>query len=478
MRLTITACVALLGFASAPAGAPAAGSALTGRLTGFPEPSKQVLVYVEAVSLRSGTVAAVTVPAGGRYTMAVPRGPYLVVARASDVRTGQEVSKTSPAILVGSSRRTVNLLARSASDPSARAAATGGATVGIGQIPVSVSTPGYAPTGHAEDAIINGLLPSCQSRGAKLIDQTPVVRNAIKTEQQLSDEGRTEVRFQLQPLKPDLVLDGGINIDANGKPVADFKLVDPKTGKTLEHIIVPGEIGEIDDLGPFYRQLGKGLGARACDVRKKPRRPRPPRKNPRCQGLGPQTLCFTFDGSGSAQNSGYPYSSLEATGSETWHMVWKVPLQRLRTSGSWPPQSGSSAFGHVNAKYDQSVPNPHPDCNTDMHFDPAQTAVNLTNSFSYEGGSDRHALLLVSTAPMFEIGASGSCPGYSGSTDAETQVLHPPAGFNTANFEQFDFHFRDLPGTYKHTYTTGEHEFAGGGYHGSWSGTMTVVVGR
>jgi hypothetical protein len=99
-----------------------------------------------------------------------------------------------------------------------------------------------------------------------------------------------------------------------------------------------------------------------------------------------------------------------------------------------------------------------------MSFDPSQTAETLFDSFSYTG-QDRHSLLLVGTAPMFRLGASGSCPGISGPIDAETDVLHPPVGFNTSAYEQFQFTFSDLPGTYHQTYGVGEHEFTGGGYH-------------
>jgi hypothetical protein len=196
---------------------------------------------------------------------------------------------------------------------------------------------------------------------------------------------------------------------------------------------------------------------------------------PTCRSTQPQMLCFTFDGTGSAQVTS---GNESGSGTETWHMVWEVPLQELRQSSSWPPQAGSTATGHVIYHRDHSIPGAPADCNADIAFDPAQTAEFLADSFSYTGGSNAHQLLLVATAPMFRLGATGSCPGYGGPVDAETMVLHPPLGTpNIGAFEQLTFTFSDLPGVYTQSYAAGQHEFTGNGYHGSWTGTMTVQVG-
>jgi hypothetical protein len=208
----------------------------------------------------------------------------------------------------------------------------------------------------------------------------------------------------------------------------------------------------------------------------KPGPPPPPAAGvPTCRSTQPQMLCFTFDGTGSAQVTS---GNESGSGTETWHMVWEVPLQELRQSSSWPPQAGSTATGHVIYHRDHSLPGAPADCNTDMAFDPAQSAEFLADSFSYTGGSNTHQLLLVATAPMFRLGATGSCPGYGGPVDAETMVLHPPLGTpNIGAFEQLTFTFSDLPGLYSQSYAAGQHEFTGNGYHGSWTGTMTVQVG-
>jgi hypothetical protein len=218
-----------------------------------------------------------------------------------------------------------------------------------------------------------------------------------------------------------------------------------------------------------------------------PRHPpgKPSKHLPSCQGSTPQLLCFTFDGTGSTEYSvSSPLSDGEvmgetSRGTETWHMVWKEPLQRLRVSGGpYPPQAGSTDTGHAVINY--TGPAQPPDCDTDMAFDRAKTAETLYNSFSYTSPGNPHELLMVATAPMFEQGATGNCPSYPGEppADAETNVLHPPVGFNIGAYEQFRFMFSDRPGTYSENYRAGQHEFTGGGYHGSWTGTMTVEVGK
>ena len=139
---------------AAPFGSLARGSAgtssLVGRLIGLPAPSRMVLVDVEAISLRSATVAAVTVPVRGRYSMSVPPGLYLVVVRVSDLRGGRTVTRSSHAALVGFSPKTVNIGPASDSGRVRAHAASSGATVGIGRIPLSVDIPGYRPGGSVE----------------------------------------------------------------------------------------------------------------------------------------------------------------------------------------------------------------------------------------------------------------------------------------------------------------------------------------
>src|SRR5947209_4297906 len=108
LRASALGLVALLATIASSAWGSSGHSSLVGRLTGLPASSRSVLVNVEAISLRNATVAAVAVPVRGRYSMSVAHGPYLVVVRVSDLRAGRSVIRASKAVLVKSSRRTVN----------------------------------------------------------------------------------------------------------------------------------------------------------------------------------------------------------------------------------------------------------------------------------------------------------------------------------------------------------------------------------
>src|SRR5947209_5841177 len=150
--------MALLAAVASSAWGSSNHSSLLGRLTGLPASSRSVLVNVEAVSLRNATVAAVATPVRGRYSMSVSHGPFLVVVRVSDLRSGRTITRSSRPVLVKSSRRTVNLNAHSASAGlRAGTAAASGPVVGIGEIPITINIPGYRPGGGVENGLINGL---------------------------------------------------------------------------------------------------------------------------------------------------------------------------------------------------------------------------------------------------------------------------------------------------------------------------------
>ena len=84
------------------------------------------------------------------------------------------------------------------------------------------------------------------------MDESKLVKDAEKAEQKLSDQGRTATKFQLNPLAADLVINDQVKVDSNGKPIADIQVVDPKTGKVVDHIVVAGDPGGILDLVPSF----------------------------------------------------------------------------------------------------------------------------------------------------------------------------------------------------------------------------------
>jgi hypothetical protein len=476
----------------APTGSLARGSAgqssLAGRLIGLPAPSRTVLVDVEAISLRNATVAAVTVPVRGRYSMSVPPGPYLVVVRVSDLRAGRTATRSSHAALVGSSPRTVNIGAAPDGGRVRAHAASGGATVGIGRIPLSVDIPGYRPGGSVEGGLINGLLPGCQADGGKLVDESKLVKDAEKAEQRLSDQGRTATKFQLNPLTADLVIDGQVKVDANGKPIADIKVVDPKTGKVVDHIVVAGDPGGIFDLGPFLRHVGTGIGVRACKPRPKPKpKPRPPGGTSSCRKLHRKQLCFVFDGSISAQGIDKSVNSNSYAGAMKAHIVWLItyPGDHLQ-GGSELMQGADPALSSASGSTDFS--SPFAVCGQVLSYRPAVTAG---IPFSDANGSDgnghwtvRVPNVLFGSSPDGAFPANGTCTNPVQPTDPPSDVAalftFRERGTTGDGFEFIDFHFSTHRPTTTVRYpqvSRTETDSLGSTSTVAWSGTITAVMG-
>jgi hypothetical protein len=457
---------------ASPAHGASARPLLTGSLSGFPEPSSQVLEYVQAISLRNGTVAAAAVPSGGRYSMSVRRGPYMLVVRVLDLRGGRTITKSSHAVLVGSSPRTVNIVASAAvARVRARAAASSaGVTVGIGRIPISIDVPGYQPGGSVEGGMIDGLLRGCQADGGKLVDVTKAVKDDLRTEQKLSDEGRTAVKFQLNPLAPALVIEGGVKVDANGKPVADINVVDPKTGKVIDHIVVGGDPGEIAQMSPFLSLIGKGIAARACRTKKATKKGPKPRKHPApsCGGLVLRVhqICFVFDGSVSGSSSVHPFGYTGSAHAQA-HMVWVA---------SWPSYKGleaikramSTASGFGDITWDKHPP-------TDCHMALGLTS-NDTNLITPNGASTNpqaHVLI-----PFFRDDVSATCPADSVNPSGYDAAADSFDGGSGPDVPSVMFTYRVAAGRTT-TAHYGPYAFASpdGRYSSTWSGTMTAVAG-
>ena len=484
--------VSLWVVALAPAGSLARGSAghssLAGRLIGFPAPSRTVLVDVEAISLRNATVVAVTVPVRGRYSMSVPPGPYLVVARVSDLRAGRTVTRSGHAALVGSSPRTVNIGAASDGGRVRAHAATGGATVGIGRIPLSVDIPGYRPGGSVEGGLINGLLPGCQADGGKLVDESKLVKDAEKAEQRLSDEGRTATKFQLNPLTADLVINGQVKVDANGKPIADIQVVDPKTGKVVDHIVVAGDPEGILDLGPFLRHVGTGIGVRVCKPRRKPKpKPRPPGGTSSCRKLHRKQLCFVFDGSISAQGIDKSVNSNSYAGDMKARIVWLItyPGHRLQ-GGSELMQGADPALSSASGSTDFS--SPFAVCGRVLSYRAAVTAgIPLSDANSSDGNAHwtvHVPNVLFGSAPDGSFPANGTCTNPIQPTDPpyDGAALYTfrERGATGDGFEFINFHFSTHQRTTTVRYprvSRTETDSSGSTSTVAWSGTITAVMG-
>lgn len=262
-------------------------SVLSGRLSGLPVGSHKLLEDMEAISLRDASIAAVAVPVRGRYSMRVPRGPYLVVARVENLPGARGVTQIGSYGVRRRGGKTVNFPIRTAKDArspgvtdqahfgDARAQISSAApVVGIGQIAMS-SPAQYGIGNNASGGLSNGLVPACNADGVKVTDVSKQVTEAQQREQQLSDQGRTELHLHLNPLSPTVVVQGDVTVGQDGTPTADLKLVDPTTGQTIDHILVRGDPGEAGDISPFLRLVGEGVGQRACKKEPPPPTPEP-----------------------------------------------------------------------------------------------------------------------------------------------------------------------------------------------------------
>jgi hypothetical protein len=233
--------------------APASAATVSGTVHG---PRKDAVVA--AVSLKTGAVAATaTVAKSGRYRLSVPKGPYAVAVRTLRAR-----------------RITKGVQAPAKGVTATLAAATTGGVTAIGHIPVTIDPSTGLKGGDALGGMVPGLLDACDAKNGKLIDGTPEMQKALQGEARLSGEGRSDLRYNYTPLDPDTVIRGKITIDADGKPVADLEIVDARTGAVIKHIRVGGDKGDVLDLDPFLRQIGRGAGQIAC-TKPKPVAPTP-----------------------------------------------------------------------------------------------------------------------------------------------------------------------------------------------------------
>ncbi len=389
---------------------------------------------------------------------------------------------------MGSSPKTVNIgPASDGGHARAHAAAAGGTTVGIGRIPLSVDIAGYRPGGSVEGGLINGLLPSCQADGGKLVDESKQVKDAEKNEQKLSDQGRTATKFQLNPLAADLVINGQVKVDANGKPIADIQIVDPKTGKVVDHIVVAGDPGGILDLAPFLRHVGTGIGVRACKPRTKKPKPRPPGGTSSCPKLHRKQLCFVFDGSISAQGIDKSVNSNSYAGAMKAHVSWLItyPGDHL--------QGGSELMGHADpalssASGSTDFSSPFAVCGQVLGYRAAATAM---IPFSDSNGSDGNGHwtvhvpnVLFGSAPDGAFPANATCTNPIQPTDPayDGAALYTFRERGTAGdgFEFINFHFSTHQRTTTVRYpqvSRTQTDSLGSTSTVTWSGTITAVMG-
>lgn len=209
--------------------------------------------------MSDGSVAATSTPKRGRYALLVPRGTYLVVLSVVDLRSGRRGSQTisSPLRATATGAHHDIKLARGAS-------AVAGA-LAVGTIPIEPApAPGLASSSssEAQGAIIGGLLPSCRASSRKVLDRAGATLRALQGQQQRSDEGRAPIRTHFHAPAAELVLEGSIEIQPDGRRGANLIMRNLKTGAVVDRILTAGEAHE--GIARFLRRVGAGIGARDC----------------------------------------------------------------------------------------------------------------------------------------------------------------------------------------------------------------------
>jgi hypothetical protein len=264
--------------------------ALTGQVSGFARPAIGAL-EVLAVNANDGSVGGVAPPRGSSYRLSVPRGPYLVAAQDEDFKAGTSFG-FSDVTRVGASGGRVGV---APGGPPAAAAASGTVIV-VNPMNVTADAASGLRSGSMQAQVVGALFDRCHNTAHyRLLDGSPQVIDAIKREQQLSDQGRLATKFDYNPPSAAYAISGSGTVDANGNAIVDLTLSNLKTGATLDHVKGRGDAQEIGDL---IKRFAEGLAARDCHDRKPPgpKRPRRHKKHKHAphhhSGAGPFTATY------------------------------------------------------------------------------------------------------------------------------------------------------------------------------------------
>lgn len=242
-RIAFAASVALILTAACapPATAAAPPATLTGHVSKLPAPSARVFATARAVVARTGQVVAVQdLGAASRYRLRVGSGRFVVVAAADgrDGRLARVVSRLLTARRGHTARKNLK----------ARASAAGGPVVTIGDIRLTPQPGVRGPTLLLRDRIITDLFGPLTARGVRIVDLSAAVVAALKREQKLSDDGRSDVRYTYSPLEPQFEITGTGLAGPGGALSLQLDLKNIATGQVVSTKTVSGTGGNVAGL--------------------------------------------------------------------------------------------------------------------------------------------------------------------------------------------------------------------------------------
>ena len=242
MRAAFAAAIVLAGLSVVPA--QAATGRLQGTARGLPPAGTRFFAAVRAIDRVTGRVAASTaLPGSGRrYRLAVPPGRYVVAVGAA-ARSGRNVNRIGRSVRV-SGRRT------------ARAAQAAGAVVGVDEIDLVAG----ARTLKLRALAINQAFKAFSGKGIKVVDDSAQVAAAMRTEEKLAREGRSDTPFVAHPLKPTVRLGGGGTLNPDGTVSLELKLVAPD-GTLVATKTFSAKPGSADAFGEFLAEATANFAA-------------------------------------------------------------------------------------------------------------------------------------------------------------------------------------------------------------------------
>jgi hypothetical protein len=224
---------------ASPPEAGASAGHVQGSVRGLPSPGARVFAAARAIDRVTGRVVASTVlgPSARRYRLAVPAGRYFVAVDAAR-RPGGNVSRLGRSVRVRARRTTrLGVTVRAAQDVP---------VVGVDEINLTTAS----QTLKLRALAINQAFKAFSPKGIKVVDDSAQIVAAMKTEEKLAREGRSDTPFVAHPLKPTVRLGGSGTVNPDGTVSLELKLVKPD-GTLVAIKSFTAKPASADDLGQF-----------------------------------------------------------------------------------------------------------------------------------------------------------------------------------------------------------------------------------
>jgi hypothetical protein len=455
------------GAIASPAQA-AANITVRGKLLNLPRHQRGLSVVVEAVSLNDAEAASADTVKGSAYSLSVQAGPYLILETVFDPRkrrTKVAYKAVSVKPGVGSVNLTVHgALARLPLAEAAAAAAASNTNVGVGNIPINAPE-GRLP-GGATAGLVNGLLPVCHARGAKVYDETSAFQDALRAEQQLEAQHLLDVNFTYSTPAPGFLIVGSVDTGHNGGPRADITLFDKNTGEK-RRFIVAGDPDSWDKLGDFMTHVGSSIGNNiadhqiACDKAKEP--PPPPPPSSACQA-SQGTVCVAFSGEASGDlKSPHTVATDRNMKTLTFDLVWTAHVKGYGVPTDLSPSSSATGTGTVT--YNNATT-----CDGDFYLD-RYNAPSLAQGAPFNSTTE---LTIEVPNPTSDSAGTGTGNPAIGVTNGCPALLSAGPGNFTITVPLVRGTVRNLPITDDDIPISGPYGASG---TSSLDGTITVEVG-